>query len=65
MKRVASFVPAIASVLTIALATPAMALNPQPLPPRILPHGSVHRVAAFGLPGHGLWNRCPVAMCRR
>jgi hypothetical protein len=65
MKRATSLLLAAISALTLAAGTPAMALNPQPLPPKILPNGGAHGWSAFALTGRSHWNRCPLAMCRR
>jgi hypothetical protein len=64
MKRASMFLLATISVLTL-VGTPAMALNPQPLPPGMYAHGGAHGVSVLALTGHGRWNRCPLAMCRR
>jgi hypothetical protein len=65
MKHAMSLLLAAISALTLAAATPAMALNPQPLPPGAYAHGGAHDVSAFALTGRSHWNRCPIAMCRR
>ncbi len=47
----------------LAVATPALALNPQPLPPRIAP-GGAHSLSFVEIP-HGQVRPCRLAMCRR
>ena len=65
MKRAMSLLLAAISALTLAVATPAMALNPQPLPPGMYAHGGAHGVSVLAATGRSHWNRCPIAMCRR
>ena len=65
MKRATSLLLAAISALTLAVATPAMALNPQPLPPGMYAHGGAHRVSLLAQTGRRHLNRCPLAMCRR
>jgi hypothetical protein len=65
MKRATSLLLAAISALTLVAGTPAMALNPQPLPPRIIPHVGVHGASVFVLASRSRLNRCPLAMCRR
>jgi len=65
MKHAMSLLLAAISALTLAAATPAMALNPQPLPPGMSAHGGAHGVSVLAQTGRSHWNRCPIAMCRR
>jgi hypothetical protein len=51
--------------LTFAVATPALALNPQPLPPGFHNPGGSHGVSIFAASHRGLLYPCRLAMCRR
>jgi len=50
---------------SFALATPSLALNPQPLPPGIHAPTGAHGFAAFAARRHGQFYPCRLAMCRR
>jgi hypothetical protein len=65
MKRATSLLLAAISALALAIGTPAMALNPQALPPGMYAHGGAHGVSVFAPAGRSHWNCCPIAMCRR
>jgi hypothetical protein len=65
MKRAISLVLSGIFALSLALATPALALNPQPLPPGKAYPGWSHGVAAFVAGHHGQFYPCRLAMCRR
>jgi hypothetical protein len=51
--------------LTFAIATPAVALNPQPLPPGFHAPTGAHGLSAFAARNHGQLSPCRLAMCRR
>jgi hypothetical protein len=51
--------------LSFAVATPALALNPQPLPPGIHAPTGAHGFLAFSASRHGQLYPCRLAMCRR
>jgi hypothetical protein len=51
--------------LSFAIATPALALNPQPLPPGAHALGGGHGFAASVASRHGQFYPCRLAMCRR
>jgi hypothetical protein len=51
--------------LTFAVATPALALNPQPLPPGSHIQGGAHGFSAYAASRHGVFYPCRLAMCRR
>jgi hypothetical protein len=65
MKRATSLLLSGIFALSFALATPALALNPQPLPPGIHAPQGVHGVSAFVASHHGQFHPCRLAMCRR
>jgi hypothetical protein len=48
----------------LAVSSPAMALNPQPLPPGIYLHGGAHGVSAYAFRVRPNWTKCRFAMCR-
>jgi hypothetical protein len=51
--------------LSFALVTPALALNPQPLPPGFHAPTGTHGGSAFVASRHGQLYPCRLAMCRR
>ncbi len=51
--------------LSFALATPSLALNPQPLPPGIHAPAGAHGFSAFAASRRGQFYPCRLAMCRR
>jgi hypothetical protein len=51
--------------LSFAVATPALALNPQPLPPGIYAPNGAHGFLAFSASRHGQLSPCRLAKCRR
>jgi hypothetical protein len=65
MKRAASFLLSGVFALSLAVATPALALNPQPLPPGFHAPTGTHGFAAFAASHHGQFYPCRLAMCRR
>jgi hypothetical protein len=50
---------------SFALATPSLALNPQPLPPGIHAQVGAHGFLAFAASRRGSFYPCRLAMCRR
>jgi hypothetical protein len=50
---------------SFALATPSLALNPQPLPPGIHAPAGAHGFAGFVASRRGHFYPCRLAMCRR
>jgi len=65
MKRATSLLLPGIFALSFALATPALALNPQPLPPGFHNQGGAHGFSAFAASHHGQLYPCRLAMCRR
>jgi hypothetical protein len=51
--------------LSFAIATPALALNPQPLPPGAHAPGGSHSFSAYVASRHSQLYPCRLAMCRR
>ena len=51
--------------LSFAIATPALALNPQPLPPGAHAPGGSHGFSAYVASRHGQFHPCRLAICRR
>jgi hypothetical protein len=64
MKPATSLSLAGVSALVLAVSSPAMALNPQPLPPGIYLHGGAHGVSAYAFRVRPNWTKCRFAMCR-
>ncbi len=65
MKRATSLLLSGIFALSFAIATPALALNPQPLPPGAhAPRGS-HSFSAYVASHHGQHYPCRLAMYRR
>jgi hypothetical protein len=66
MTRTTSFLLSGIFALTLAVVTPALALNPQPLPPGAhAPGGGGHSVSVYTSSRHGQFYPCRLAMCRR
>ena len=65
MSRATSLLLSGIFALSFALATPALALNPQPLPPGNAYPGVTHGFPAFVASHHGQFYPCRLAMCRR
>jgi hypothetical protein len=65
MTRAISFFLSGIFALTLAVATPALALNPQPLPPGIYAPNGAHGLLAFSASRHGQLSSCRLAKCRR
>jgi hypothetical protein len=65
MKRAASLLLSGIFALGFAVATPALALNPQPLPPGFHAPSGTHGLAAFAVSHRGQFYPCRLAMCRR
>jgi hypothetical protein len=65
MSRATSLLLSGIFALSFALATPALALNPQPLPPGKAYPGVMHGFQAFAASHHGQFYPCRLAMCRR
>jgi hypothetical protein len=65
MTRAISFFLSGIFALTLAVATPALALNPQPLPPGAHAPTGGHSFSAFAASRHGQLYPCRLAMCRR
>jgi hypothetical protein len=64
MTRVTLLLAAILAA-SFALATPSLALNPQPLPPGIHAPVGVHGFSAFVASRRSSFYPCRLAMCRR
>jgi hypothetical protein len=65
MNRATSLLLSGILALSFALATPALALNPQPLPPGFHAPTGTHGVSAFVASHRGQLYPCRLAMCRR
>jgi hypothetical protein len=50
---------------SFAVATPALALNPQPLPPGIYAPNGAHGFLAFSTSRHSQLSPCRLGKCRR
>ena len=65
MPRATSFLLPGVFALSFAIATPALALNPQPLPPGAHAPSGGHSFSAFVASRHTQFYPCRLAMCRR